>query len=185
MIGNVPEKSIFKNTLTSKYLNKYYKLTKYVALGKVLEFRKLLTEYNKYFKKDGYLMLIDKLSDIVIINGIKQISQSYSRIDFNSIKKKLGLDENEEVENIIAKCARDKIIFPIINHREQYVTIKPNIDYYSSNKPQLNLKKKIDFCISYIDSNNKNLVFKKQALKPKEEENINEEEDDMTVDDDF
>lgn len=53
---------------------------------------------------------------MVIKTGLRKINLSYSRISFDDIAQKLNLQQNMEVEFIIAKAIRDGILNAEINH---------------------------------------------------------------------
>ena len=67
--------------------------------------------------------MIQRLKHIVIRVGLRKISFSYSRISLNDIATKLNVDPRD-VELVVSKAIRDKVLVGEINHDTQVVTIK-------------------------------------------------------------
>ena len=62
-----------------------------------------------YYKKDGLLVLINRLHGNVIRSGLKKINLSYSQISFEDIRTKLKLNKDQDIGLIVAKVVSSKI----------------------------------------------------------------------------
>ncbi len=90
----------------------------------------VVKKYGRIYEKDQLLILIRRLSSNVIKTGLRRINASYSRISFKDVAAKLNLEQNTDVEFIIAKAIRDGVIRATISHAGQHITIVVRI--YSS-----------------------------------------------------
>ena len=81
------------------------------------------------------------------------------------ICEKLNLESVQETEYVVAKAIRDGVIEATINHEEQYVQIKPQIDIYASNEPMAAFDKRVKFCLELKNEAVKALEYPKKANK--------------------
>jgi 26S proteasome regulatory subunit N3 len=96
----------------------------------MVNFQKILTQYEKIFRNDKNYSLILRLRHTVLKFGLKKLNISYSKISLKDIQSKLSLDSIEETEQIIAKAIRDGVIEAIINHDEGFMQSKEQNDIY-------------------------------------------------------
>ena len=67
--------------------------------------------------------MISRLKHIVIRVGLRKISLSYSRISLADIAAKLNVDPRD-IELVVSKAIRDKVMVGQIDHDKQIVMIK-------------------------------------------------------------
>ena len=123
LLGQIPNRNLFSKTEYLKPLFSYYKLCQAVWKGDLGEYMEVVKKYSRIYEKDQLLILIRRLSSNVIKTGLRRINASYSRISFKDVAAKLNLQENTDVEFIIAKAIRDGVIRATISHQEQHITI--------------------------------------------------------------
>jgi len=100
------------------------------------------------FHKDKTYSLILRLSQNVIKAGLRSVATSYSQISFDDIRKKLGLNSNEEAEFVIAKAVSDGVIDARIDREAECMLSQRQADLYCSSEPQKQLHKRIAFSLS-------------------------------------
>uniref|UniRef100_A0A6B2L2J0 PCI domain-containing protein n=1 Tax=Arcella intermedia TaxID=1963864 RepID=A0A6B2L2J0_9EUKA len=169
LLGEIPERSIFRSKGISHALVPYLEVTQAVRRGDVGLFKKSLENFGELFKKDKTFALIQRLHHNVIKTGLKKINSSYSRIYFKDICKKLGLDSVQDAEFIVAKAIHDGIIEAKINHTEGYIKSNENIDIYSTNEPQRALSQRIQFCVQIHNDAVKAMRYPPDFKKIKDE----------------
>ena len=76
--------------------------------------------------------LIKRLVINVIKLGFRKINLSYSRISFQDVAAKLGLGSQDDLEFIVAKQIRDKVLCGSIDHGRQEVVVREQKDVYST-----------------------------------------------------
>lgn len=108
-------------------------------------FKGVVTKYEKVFRQDKNFSLIMRLKHTVLKFGLKKLNISYSKISMKDIQKKLGLEQLDETEQIVAKAIRDGVIDAEINHDEGFMQSKEVEDVYTGNEPQQILHKRIKF----------------------------------------
>jgi len=145
LIGDIPSRLIFSHSNLKAYLFPYYELVHSLVKGDILSFETIKNKHEKVYMKDGLMVLINRLYSNVIRSGLKKINLSYSQISFDDIREKLNLGDMD-VGLIVAKALKDKIIQGEINSTDRVLIIKENKDIYSTNEPQLNYQKRINYC---------------------------------------
>jgi len=147
LLGEIPERSIFRTKGINHSLVPYLELTQTVRSGDVNKFQQVVTDRVEVFKKDNTFLLVQRLRHNVIKTGLKKISFSYSSISFQDICKKLHLESVQDAEFIVAKAIRDGIIDATINHEGAYIKSNENVDIYSTPEPQKAFDVRINFCL--------------------------------------
>lgn len=123
-MGEIPERSIFRQPLLNKVLIPYFKITQAVREGDLGKFQETLAANTAVFREDRTYTLIVRLRHNVIKAGIRRISLAYSRISLKDICLKLQLDSEEDAEFIVAKAIRDGVIDATIDHEKGSVSSK-------------------------------------------------------------
>jgi 26S proteasome regulatory subunit N3 len=104
-MGEIPERSIFRQPMLRKALIPYFHLTQAVRVGDLAKFQETLGKHMDKFHADNTSTLILRLRHNVIKTGVRMINLSYSRISLRDICLKLHLDSEEDAEYIIAKVS--------------------------------------------------------------------------------
>lgn len=147
LLGDIPERQIFRQAIMRKALAPYLQLTQTVRLGNLVHFTSTLNEYKKKFQEDHTFMLILRLRHNVIKTGLRAISLSYSRISLADVASKLALGSREDAEFIVAKAIRDGVIEAVIDHEHGYMQSKETVDVYCTREPQSVYHQRISFCL--------------------------------------
>merc|ERR1719373_822345 len=111
-------------------------------------FQETMDQFADVFERDKVYMLITRLSHNVIKAALRKISISYSRIRLEDVAKKLGLESAVEAEYIVGKAIRDGVIDAVIDHRAQVMRSTEISSVYSTAAPQLQLDKRVQYCLS-------------------------------------
>ncbi|ORX72174.1 hypothetical protein DL89DRAFT_274287 [Linderina pennispora] len=148
LMGNIPERSLFRQAILKKPLQPYLELTQAVRIGDLAQFQSVVGQYRDKFLQDQVLVLIQRLRHNVIKAGIRSISAAYSRISLRDICYKLHLDSEEDAEYIVAKAIRDGVIDATIDHERGFVKSSEIQDVYSTSDPQQAFDKRIAFCLN-------------------------------------
>jgi len=166
LMGEIPERSTFRQPGLKAYLKPYYELTQAVNFGHLSAFQNVVKQYSEVFKKDKTFTLIQRLRVNVIKTGLRKINLSYSRISLEDVRAKLHLDSVEDTEFIVAKAIRDRVIDATINHEARYLQSNENIDIYSSSEPTDAFNKRIVFCLNTHNEAVRAMRFPPDASKP-------------------
>ncbi|KAL1928212.1 hypothetical protein VTP01DRAFT_3128 [Rhizomucor pusillus] len=148
LMGDIPERSLFRQPILKKALIPYLHITQAVRIGDLNKFQEGLAQFEDVFKKDKTYTLILRLRHNVIKTGIRMISISYSRISLRDICIKLHLDSEEDAEFIVAKAIRDGVIDATLDHNGGFMKSKEIVDIYSTNEPQHAFHQRITFCMN-------------------------------------
>ncbi|RIA82899.1 proteasome regulatory subunit C-terminal-domain-containing protein [Glomus cerebriforme] len=159
LMGDIPERSIFRQPVLKKPLVPYLHIVQAVRIGDLSKFQETLAKYSDVFRKDKTFTLILRLRHNVIKTGIRMISLSYSRISLRDICLKLHLDSEKDAEYIVAKAIRDGVIDAIIDHEKGFMKSKENADIYSTNEPQSAFNARITFCLNLHNDSVKAMRF--------------------------
>ncbi|RKP07469.1 26S proteasome non-ATPase regulatory subunit 3 [Thamnocephalis sphaerospora] len=158
LMGEIPERSIFRQPMLRKALIPYFHLTQAVRIGDLTQFQETLAKHADTFHADSTSTLILRqvldgllLRHNVIKTGVRMINLSYSRISLRDICLKLQLDSEEDAEYIVAKAIRDGVIDATIDHEHGYIQSKENADVYSTTEPQHAFDQRITFCLALHD----------------------------------
>ncbi|CAO3656321.1 unnamed protein product [Mucor hiemalis] len=148
LMGEIPERSLFRQPILKKSLVPYLAITQAVRVGDLNKFQEALAQFDTVFKKDKTYTLILRLRHNVIKTGIRMISLSYSKISLRDICIKLHLDSEEDAEFIVAKAIRDGVIDATLDHSKGFMKSKEIVDIYSTNEPQNAYHQRINFCLN-------------------------------------
>ncbi|GAB0097266.1 Probable 26S proteasome non-ATPase regulatory subunit 3 [Sergentomyia squamirostris] len=147
LLGDIPERQIFRQAALRPSLAPYFQLTQAVRLGNLKRFTEVLEHFGPKFQQDYTYTLIIRLRHNVIKAAIRSIGLSYSRISPKDIAKKLGLDAAEDAEFIVAKAIRDGVIEATLDPEKGFMRSKDSTDIYSTREPQLAFHQRISFCL--------------------------------------
>jgi len=159
LLGEVPERHIFRDPHLSTSLKPYLQLTQAVLAGDLAKFSVVIEASRDKFQNEGTLTLIQRLRHNVIKTGIKSIALSYSRISLAGVAEKLQLDSPEDAEYIIAKAIRDGVIEASIDHENGYVQSRDSVDLYSTSEPLKSFHQRIRFCLDIHNGSIKAMRF--------------------------
>ncbi|KAG1050586.1 hypothetical protein G6F43_007150 [Rhizopus delemar] len=173
LMGDIPERSLFRQPVLRKALLPYLAITQAVRIGDLATFQSSLGQFDATFKKDKTYSLILRLRHNVIKTGIRMISLSYSKISLRDICLKLHLDSEEDAEFIVAKAIRDGVIDASLDHIQGFMKSKEIVDIYSTNEPQNAYHQRINFCLNLHNEAVKAMRFPMDAHR-KELDNAEE-----------
>jgi len=168
LMGEIPERAIFKQKDLQRSLIPYFQLTQAVRVGDLAKFNEVLNSFKTIFVRDKTYSLIVRLRHNVIKTGLRKISLSYSRISIKDICGKLAFDNEEDAEYMVAKAIADGVIDGVIDRKEHFMFSKENIDIYSTQEPERAFHKRIQFCIDTHNKAVKSLRFSENAFKQNE-----------------
>ncbi|KDE02541.1 hypothetical protein MVLG_06904 [Microbotryum lychnidis-dioicae p1A1 Lamole] len=147
LMGEIPERSIFRESVLKKALVPYLEIVQAVRVGDLTKFNTALVTHAKTFSSDSTQSLIVRLRHNVIKTALRTLSLAYSRISLADVSKKLHLDSEEDAEYIIAKAIRDGVIDATIDHEKGYMQSRETGDVYATNEPQLAFDTRIKFLL--------------------------------------
>ncbi|KJY02117.1 26s proteasome non-atpase regulatory subunit 3 like protein [Zymoseptoria brevis] len=135
LMGDIPERSVFRQPALEAALYPYFKLVQAVRVGDLQAFLKCVNVSEAQFRKDGTYTLILRLRQNVIKTGVRMLSLSYSRISLRDICTRLGVESEESAEYITAKAIRDGVIEASLDHQNGHMVTVPQKDAYSTTEP--------------------------------------------------
>lgn len=159
LMGDIPERTIFKQPEMEKPLNPYFDVASTVRVGDINQFSQVISKHSETLKQDGTFSLVLRLRQNVIKTGIRIMSLTYSRISLKDICVRLQLDSEECAEYVVAKAIRDGVIDATIDHEKGYMQSNEVLDVYSSSEPQDTFHERIKFCISLHDESVKSMRY--------------------------
>lgn len=159
LLGDIPDRSTFRQAQLRKSLEPYFQLTQAVRAGSLKQFNQVLEKYAARFQKEGNYLLITRLRHNVIKTGVRKINFSYSRISLADVAVKLSLDSAEDAEFIVAKAIRDGVIEATIDHERRFVQSKETDDLYTTREPMSAYHQRIAFCMDIHDQSVKAMRF--------------------------
>jgi 26S proteasome regulatory subunit N3 len=171
LLGEIPERSIFREEILKRPLLPYFHLAQAVHSGDLGRFNEVVRASQGKFQQDKTYTLIIRLRHNVIKTGIKMISLSYSRISLSDIAEKLSLESTQDAEYIVAKAIRDGTIEAVINHGEGYVQSKETVDIYATREPQEAFHQRIVFCLELHNQSVKAMRYPPKAFRGDEDSN--------------
>jgi len=173
LLGEIPERSLFRTEGIKQSLVPYLALTQTVRSGSVAEFQNVVTQYGEVFKRNNTYLLVLRLRHNVIKTGLKKISAAYSRISFSDISKKLNLESAEEAEYVVAKAVREGSVDATIDHEHHFIKTNDNVDVYATNEPEKAFHLRIDFCLQVHNEAVKAMRYPPDSWKKTKEEDDN------------
>ncbi|KAH9491333.1 26S proteasome non-ATPase regulatory subunit 3 [Dermatophagoides farinae] len=135
LLGDIPERAIFRDPTLHRPLSPYFQLTQAVRTGNLKRFNEVLDKFGTKFQTDHTYTLIIRLRHNVIKTAIRMINQSYSRIYLKNVAEKLMLDNVEDAEYIVSKAIRDGVIEATIDHEREFMQSKETTDIYCTSEP--------------------------------------------------
>jgi len=165
LMGEIPERSVFRQPMLKKALAPYLKITSAVRVGDLAAFQETLASNSAVFHKDTTYTLILRLRHNVIKAGIRMLSLSYSRISLRDTCLKLQLDSEEDAEYVVSKAIRDGVVDALINHEKGYIKSRENVDIYSTNEPQNAFHQRISFCLNLHNESVQSMRYPVNAHK--------------------
>ncbi|XP_061966798.1 probable 26S proteasome non-ATPase regulatory subunit 3 [Populus nigra] len=171
LLGEIPERTIFKQSGMERALRPYFMLTNAVRIGDLELFRNVAEDLAGFFGSDKTYNLIVRLRHNVIRTGLRKISISYSRISLADVAEKLKLDSANpvaDVESITAKAIRDGAIHAILDHANGWMVSKDTGDIYSTAKPLSVFSSRIAFCLNLHNDAVKALRFPPKTQEEKD-----------------
>lgn len=179
LLGEVPERSLFRQAGMAAALRPYFRLTDAVRVGDLAAFQAAVAEHEESFRADGNHSLIQRLRRNVIKTGLRKVNLSYSRIHLADVCAKLHLDSAEDAEFIVAKAIRDGVIDASLDHASRTLQSRASPDVYSSQEPLEAFHRRISFCLNLHNDAVMAMRFPAAAPKrlpaPKEPEVVAEE----------
>lgn len=166
LMGEIPERSLFRNKFLRRSLIPYYQLTQAVRNGNLVAFGSVIDQFKANFVRDGVMSLIIRLRRNVIKTGLRRISLAYSRISMKDICEKLQFDNEEDVEFIVAKGIKDGVIEASINRSQHFMFSKDHADVYSTNEPLDSFHKRIELANEIHSCAVKAMRYSPDAHKP-------------------
>ncbi|KAE9555614.1 hypothetical protein FO519_001192 [Halicephalobus sp. NKZ332] len=159
LLGQIPERSVFRVAAFKKPLAAYLELTHAVRLGDIIQFNKVVENFKPVFTADETITLIVRLRQNVIKTAIRQISLAYSRIFVKDIAKKLGMISAVDAEYMVTKAVKEGTINAIVSFDsladDRYMQTVESENLYRSTEPQFSYDERIKHC----------LVLHNQAVK--------------------
>jgi 26S proteasome regulatory subunit N3 len=165
LMGEIPERSIFRERMYAKALRPYLAITQAVRTGDLGGFQEALQVHGDTFRRDETYTLILRLRLNVIKTGIRMISLSYSRISLRDICLKLHLEGEADAESIVSKAIRDGVIEATIDHAHGYIQSKDTADVYVTAEPQAALHQRISYCLDLHNTSVKAMRYPQDAHK--------------------
>merc|ERR1712168_1654819 len=159
LLGDIPDRSTFRQAQLRKSLKPYFQLTQAVRAGSLKQFNQVLEKHAARFQKEGNYLLITRLRHNVIKTGVRKINFSSSRISLADVAAKLSLDSAEDAEFIVAKAIRDGVIEATIDHERRFVQSKETDDLYTTREPMAAYHQRIKFCMDIHDQSVKAMRF--------------------------
>ena len=135
LMGDIPERSLFRQPALELALYAYFKLVQAVRVGDLQAFLKCVNSNESQFRKDGTYTLILRLRQNVIKTGVRMLSLSYSRISLRDICTRLSISSEESAEYITAKAIRDGVIEASLDHAQGHLVTSPTKDVYGTTEP--------------------------------------------------
>ncbi|XP_017488435.1 PREDICTED: 26S proteasome non-ATPase regulatory subunit 3-like, partial [Rhagoletis zephyria] len=159
LLGDIPERSIFRDPTLRRPLAPYFQLTQAVRTGNLQRFNEALEKFGSKFQTDHTYTLIIRLRHNVIKTAIRMINLSYSRIYLKDIAEKLMLDNVEDAEYIVSKAIRDGVIEATIDHERGFMQSKETSDIYCTSEPLDAFHSRISFCLDIHNQSVKAMRF--------------------------
>ena len=179
LLGQIPEKRIFRIPSFSLPLAAYRRLTQAVNVGDLEAFQRVVVAHQQTFVQDDTAGLISRLRASVIKAGLRKIGLAYTRIALADVQSKLRLDSLESVEFVVAKAIRDGVIDGRINAAEGYLETNAHSDVYSTHQPMEVFHTKIQSCLELHNSAVKGMRFPPEILKASERTRYGSDEEEI------
>ncbi|KAL7588286.1 hypothetical protein Lser_V15G40139 [Lactuca serriola] len=184
LLGEIPERTLFKQKGMKNALRPYFDLTNAVRIGDLDLLKTVAEKFSTTFTSDRTNNLIVRLRHNVIRNRLRHISIAYSRISLADVATKLRLDSPNPIadaESIVSKAIRDGVIDAMLDHVNGWMISKETRDIYSTNEPQIAFNSRIAFCLNMHNLAVRSLRFppnyhKEQQVDSDSDSDTSEEE---------
>nr|KAJ0189879.1 hypothetical protein LSAT_V11C800438890 [Lactuca sativa] len=183
LLGEIPERTLFKQKGMKNALRPYFDLTNAVRIGDLELLKTVAEKFSTTFTSDRTNNLIVRLRHNVIRNRLRHISIAYSRISLADVATKLRLNPLiADVESIVSKAIRDGAIDAMLDHANGWMVSKETGDIYSTNEPQIAFNSRIAFCL-----NMHNLAVRSLRFPPNyhKEQQVDSDSDSDTSDEEY
>jgi len=179
LIGEIPERSIFRMRGAKQQLVPYLGISQAVRNGDLTQFLAVVKEFEQVFRKDKTYILIQRLRHNVIKTGLRKINISYSKISLGDVCEKLHLDGGEvDAEFIVAKAIRDGVIEATVDHEHRWMRSKENVDVYVTGEPLDNFTERVRYCLKMHNEAVKAMRYNQEtSVKKKTDEDDEEREE--------
>jgi 26S proteasome regulatory subunit N3 len=77
LLGEIPDREVFRQPSTKRSLAPYFQLTQAVRMGNVKKFNEVLAKFGAKFREDKNFSLILRLRHNVIKTGVRMVNVSY------------------------------------------------------------------------------------------------------------
>lgn len=148
LLGDVPERTLFRAKGYRKPLEPYLELTQAVRAGDLTVFAEVTRQHADVFERDGTRNLIVRLRHNVIRAGLRNIHLAYSKISLADVASRLGLSEVDDTEYIVAKAIRDGGISASIDHDAGCMLSNAKLNIYDTSEPLEAFHDRICFCLN-------------------------------------
>jgi len=175
LMGEIPERKRFLHF--PGYLRPYEEIAQAVRGGSIPQFEQIVRDNKTVFVGDNTLSLVNRLRYNVIKTGLRKINFSYSRISLQDVCSKLGLDTPEDAAGICSKAIADCVINATLDYDSGELLSKEIQDVYSTDEPQMQLHKRIAFCLQMHNES----VKKMEYPKNNQDSNADKEEEEDQV----
>jgi len=166
LMGEIPERSVFRASGLKASLKPYLKLTQAVRVGDLAGFHDVVKTFGDIFRADKNYTLIQRLRHNVIKTGLRKINVSYSRIRLADVCNKLHLGNVDDAEFIVAKAIRDHVIDATLDHESSILRSKERVDVYSTTEPMEAYHARISFCLKMHNEAVRAMRYPPNAAKP-------------------
>ncbi|BGP24579.1 26S proteasome non-ATPase regulatory subunit [Rhodotorula toruloides] len=163
LMGDIPERKIFREVVLKKALRPYLEITQAVRVGDIQAFNTALSQHTAVFTADRALSLVHRLRHNVIKTALRTISLAYSRISLRDISTKLALDSEEDAEYIVAKAIRDGVVVAKVDHEKGEMTSRETGDVYSTGEPMREFDRRIGFLLDLYNQSVKSMRYPMNA----------------------
>jgi len=166
LLGEVPERSLFRAPGSRAALQPYFELANAVRLGDLKQFQALQEQHEAAFAADKTTNLISRLRKNVIRTALRRINLSYRCISLKDVAERLGLASVEDTELVVAKAIRDGGVDAQIDHGRGVMLSKDVVDIYSTQEPQGAFHARIAFCLDTHNEAVRAMRYPPDAHKP-------------------
>jgi len=169
LLGEVPERSTFRQQGLQNALAPYYDLAAAVRDGDVKAFEAAAARHADVFRRDRLHNLVVRLHRTVLRTGLRNLNLAYSRISIADAAAKLGLGSADaaDAEFIVAKVIRDGGIEATIDRATGTIVSKEVAGVYETAEPQAAFHSRVAFCLNLHNDAVKAMRYPQDAYKAK------------------
>lgn len=136
LLGEIPERSLFRSPVLANALQPYFALTQAVRLGDLSRFQAVVAAQQPAFLRDRTSTLIHRLHHNVLKAGIRRLCVAYHRIPLADVARKLCLPALGDEQFVLLKAIKDGVVEAEINHAEGFLQSRTVANPYYSAEPQ-------------------------------------------------